>query len=225
VALSITHIENTRTHRLIASRHPTVGVFDFMPDQEAVLAALALEQATNDRLNDVTNKLARLAPEDIIVGKPTATLAMAAFLHTTPQGGRFNGPELGAWYSALSAKTAIEETLYHHTRRLSLSDGGFPNSIQMRELISRPNADLVDIRELDDPAIYHADNYTAGQKFADELRRKGRDGILYRSVRHEKGINVAIFKPCLVVPVTQGAHYRYDWDRQGRHMVVKLVAA
>lgn len=224
MALIVTHFENTRTHRLIASRYPIVDVFDFMPDREAVLAALALEQATNDRLNDVTNKLARLAPEDI-VGRPSATLAMAAFLHTTPQGGRFNGPELGAWYAALSVKTAIEETLYHHTRRLSLSEGGFPSSIQMRELISRPKADLVDMRELDDPAIYDLDDYAAGQKFAGELRREGCDGIFYRSVRHKEGVNVAIFKPRLVVPVTQGPHYRYDWDRQGSSTIIKLVAA
>jgi RES domain-containing protein len=225
VAVIIAHFEATPTHRLIASRYPPIGVFDFMPDQEAAITALALEGATNDRLNDVANKLARMAPEDRIFGKPTAHQALAAFLHTTPLGGRFNGPELGAWYAALSVGTAVAETVYHHTRRLSLSAAGFPNSIEMRELISRPTAELVDIRELDDPAIYHLDDYSAGQEFAAGLRAADHDGILYQSVRHAKGTNVAMFKARLVVPITQGAHYRYDWDRNGKHSVTLMTAA
>ena len=64
-------------------------------------------------------------------------------------GKRFNRETLGAWYAACDPATAIAETLYHHTRRLRASAGGFPNTIQMRELISTPTADLHDIRGLD----------------------------------------------------------------------------
>jgi RES domain-containing protein len=215
----------TPTHRLITSRHPPIGVFDFMPDADAAMAAIALEGATNDRLNDVANRLARLPVDDRIFGVATAHQAMAAFLHTTEEGGRFNTKDLGAWYCALAVETAIAETVYHHTRRLSLSDGGFPNSIEMRQLVSSPAAELVDIRGLDDPTIYHLDDYTAGQRFADNCRGERNDGIMYRSVRHDGGTNVVIFKPRLLVPITQGAHYRYDWDRTGLHTVTQLVAA
>lgn len=225
-ALAVTQLRDTPTHRLIASRYPTIDVFDFMPDAEAAVAAMALEGATNDRLNDVQNKLARLAAEDrAMIGRPTASLAMAAFLHTTAQGGRFNGPELGAWYAGLEIETAIAETLYHHGRRLRLSRGGFPASIQMRELIARPAAALVDVTGRDDAALYDPNDYSASQRFAGDQRRAGADGILYRSVRHDGGRAIAIFKPRLLLPVTQGAHYQYNWNRAGQHTVTRLAAA
>jgi hypothetical protein len=222
MALTLSRLEGTRTHRLIASRFPTVGVFDYMPDAEAVAAALELEQATNGRLNDVLGRLA-LIQADAILGVPTAHQAMAAFLHVAETGGRFNGPELGAWYAALDLDTAFDETVYHHSRRLAASAGGFPNTIEMREFLSSPVADLIDLRPIDDPALYHRDDYSAGQTFGRRSRAEGRDGIWYRSVRRERGECVAILKPRLVVPITQAGHFRYDWDARGVASISRMT--
>ena len=41
---------------------------------------------------------------------------MAAFLHAAPEGGRLNGPHLGAWYATASLTTAVAEVA-HHLRR------------------------------------------------------------------------------------------------------------
>ncbi|MGD9537634.1 MAG: RES family NAD+ phosphorylase [Alphaproteobacteria bacterium] len=223
MALSLAHIEGVATHRLIASRYPTVGPFDYMGDVETIEAALALEGATNDRLNDVAGRLALLAPGDIAIGVPSAHQAMAPFLHPAEAGGRFNGPELGAWYAALDIETAIAETRYHHHRRLAASQAGFPSTIEMRELLSRPSADLVDLRRLDDAALYHHEDYRAGQRFGRARRDERRDGIWYRSVRRREGENVVLFKPRLLVPVIQGDHYRYDWDAQGAFSATRLT--
>jgi RES domain-containing protein len=219
----ITRFEDTATYRLINSRFPTVGPFDMVADVDAVASLLELESFTNDRLNDVLGRLGRVPREDIIIGVPTATLAMGAFLHG--HAGRFNGPELGAWYAALSVKTAIEETLFHHTRRLSLSATGFPNSMEMRELISRPTADLTDIRDVDAPHLYHRNDYTRSQRFGADTRDRRNDGIIYRSVRHNGGICLVLFKPRLIVPITQGDHYQYDWSKDGQPSVHRLQAA
>ena len=40
-----------RTHRLIASRWPTIGVFDTVASAEDLEAALLLESLTNDRVD------------------------------------------------------------------------------------------------------------------------------------------------------------------------------
>lgn len=193
-------------------------------DGETAAVAVALETATNERLNDVAGRLARIPAEDLPGPVPTASQAMAAFLHCAETGGRFNTTDLGAWYAALDLDTAIAEALFHHGRRLRLSAGGFPNTIEMRELSSRPSADLIDIRRLEDPPLYHLDDYTAGQQFAEQHRRDRRDGIWYRSVRRDGGENVAIFKPRLVVPIVQGCHLRYDWNARGEHTVTRLTA-
>ena len=136
----------TGTHRLIASRFPTVGVFDDLTADPADLAiAFLLESATNDRLSVLSRRLPLLPATEIVQG-PGATQVMAAFLHADEIGGRFTDGRLGAWYASLDVETAIAETVHHNTRRLRLSENGFPSSIQMRELVARIDCDLTDIR-------------------------------------------------------------------------------
>src|SRR3954471_6068739 len=132
------------THRLIASRYPPVGVFDDLSrDKDELVIGFLLESATNDRLGIIAGRLNFLPPEEIVQG-PGATLVMGAFLHADPAGGRFTDGRLGAWYASLDVDTAIAETLHHSTRRLKLSDGAFPSSIQMRALVARIDSALIE---------------------------------------------------------------------------------
>jgi RES domain-containing protein len=176
---------HARTHRLIASRWPTIGVFDTVASADDVEAALLLETLTNDRVNETLARLGRLDRSEWVTGQHGATLVMAAFCHPAPGGGRFNTEALGAWYCATEIETAIAETVYHHTRRLAHSASGFRHVIQMRELISTIAADLPDIRGLREsqPALYDPDSYAASQPFGEKLRREGANGIVYRSAR------------------------------------------
>ncbi len=160
------------THRLIASRYPTVGVFDDLTtDKDELVTAFLLESVTNDRLAVLSRRLSLLPPEEIVQG-PGASLVMAAFLHADPAGGRFTDGRLGAWYASLDVATAIAETVHHSTRRLRLSTGAFPSNIQMRQLIARIDSDLVDIRgqQAGRPDLYDRDDYSASQAFGLDLR-------------------------------------------------------
>jgi RES domain-containing protein len=170
--------------------------------------------------------LAAIPPRERAIG-PGATIAMAAFLHPSPGGGRFNSERLGAWYAACDIGTAIRETLYHHGRRLRASAKGFPNRLQMRELRSSPRATLRDIRGMKSvqPQLYDPDpaTYDRSQAFGDEVRRTQVDGIIYDSVRCSNGVNVVLFKPRLVMPLRQADHYEYSWDTLGNASVAKLT--
>lgn len=209
------------THRLIASRFPTVGVFDdIATDKDELAIAFLLESVTDDRLAILSRRLPLLPPEEIVQG-PGASLVMAAFLHADPAGGRFTDGRLGAWYASLDAATAIAETLHHGARRLRLSAGAFPSSIQMRQLIGSIGCDLVDIRgqRVSRPDLYDPDDYAAGQTFGVRLRwpasGPGENGIVYDSVRRAGGTNVCIYRPTLVaLPLLQADHYEYRWDRR-----------
>lgn len=219
-----------RTHRLIASRFPTVGAFDDLTDDPSDLrAAFLLESLTNDRLAAATRRLAVL-PDIELVGGPTASLVMAAFLHADPVGGRFTDGRLGAWYAALDVATAIAETVHHSGRRLRLSEGAFPAAIQMRELVARVAGTLVDLRGLAAarPELYDRDDQRAARAFGVALRwpaeGPGADGFVYDSVRRAGGINVCVYRPtCVVLPVAQGDHYEYRWDAAGAVTVVRLT--
>ncbi len=218
------------THRLIASRYPTIGVFDDLNlNTEDLAAAFELESLTNDRLTSVSGRLQLLLAAEIVQGA-TATMVMAAFLHADEQGGRFTDGRLGAWYAAFNVETAIAETTYHNTRRLMLSEGAFPSAIQVRELISDVDCPLVDIRGQQSarPELYNASNYAASRPWAVSLRWPnsgvGENGIVFDSVRQTGGTNVCIFRPSLVgLPVTQGDHYQYNWDGRGALTVSKLA--
>lgn len=219
----------SRTHRLVNSRFKTTGVFDDIAENEEELrVAFQLEEMTNGRLLAMARL--EMMPSGSLATGATATLANAAFLHASENGGRFDGPELGAWYCATDIETAIEETLHHNGRRLRLSAGGFPNRIQLRELVVRLDLDLVDLRGLqgDRPELYESDNYRAGQAFAAEIRwpgePNGADGLVYDSVRRSSGVNACIFRPgALPLPIIQGGHYEYVWDAKGQVEVIMLT--
>ena len=219
-------------HRLILSRYPTVGVFDHLvQDEQEARIAFLLEQATNPRLSEASDRLARLPPGAVITAAngQGASLVMAAFLHTTEAGGRFHTGDLGAWYAARDIDTAVAETLYHNERRLRLSEGGFPNRVQLRELVATLGATLPDVRGGADqwPDLYHPTDYTASQAFAHQrrwpIRAKSWDGLIYDSVRRAGGENIALFRPAAVpLPVLQARHFQYDWDKAGAVTVTRL---
>ncbi len=222
-----------RTHRLIASRYPTIGVFDDLTaDPDELRVAFLLANATNDRITLLGQRIGALADEEIITG-PTASLVMAAFLHADPAGGRFTDGRLGAWYASFDVATALAEVRFHSMRRLRLSAGGFPSSIQLRELIAPVHGALCDLRGLqaDLPSLYDPDvaGYGEPQRFAVALRwpaegGEPEDGILYDSLRRAGGINVCAFRPTMVaLPVTQGDHYQLHWDEAGTGRAVKLT--
>jgi RES domain len=220
-----------KTHRLIATQYPTVGVFDDLTSDPGDLrAAFNLEAITNDRL--AAQRINLLPEEEIISGAvgSGASIVMAAFLHADEAGGRFTDRRLGGWYAAFELDTAIAETMYHNDRRLRLSDGGFPNRIQIRELIVNIQANLVDVRghQKDRPELYRDTDYSASQAFAAEIRwpksPPPENGIVFDSVRRKSGTNVCIFWPSKVpLPVIQGDHFEYQWDAAGNHTVRKLT--
>lgn len=218
------------THRLIASRFPTVCPFDDLTaDKDDLQIALLLESATNDRLAILARRLP-LLPQNEIVHGTGATMVLAAFLHADEAGGRFTDGRLGAWYAAFDVDIAIAETVHHSTRRLRLSDGAFPSSIQMREHVADVDCELIDIRGLqtESPELYDRESYDASRTFGIALRwpaqGAGEDGIVYDSVRRAGGTNICIYRPSLIIlPVVETGHYEYRWDAAGRVSVLKVT--
>ncbi len=213
-----------RAHRLVPSRFPPVGVFDRVASPDDAIAAMELESLTNDRIRIAIERSAALPDTDWVVGVPGATLVMAAFLHAAPEGGRFNGPKLGAWYAARDLQTAMRETIHHHTRRLAASDMGFDASITMRELVCTLDVRLLDLRgrHAEHPSLYDRDDYTASQAFGEAVRARGDTGIVWTSVRHPAGECVVIYRPRTLLPVMQGRHIEYRWHGLAEPEILRL---
>ncbi|MET3528016.1 RES family NAD+ phosphorylase [Phenylobacterium koreense] len=210
-----------------ASRFPTVGVFDDIAEGEDELrVAFLLENLTNPPSQA---RLAALPAGELAAG-PSGSIVMAAFLHASDEGGRFNDGELGAWFASGDLPTAFAETAHHHERRLRASAAGFPARIQMRQLSARTKAKLLDLRGAREsrPELYDLDDYSAAQAFARERRwpyaDPSEDGLVFQSVRHLGGINICLFRPkAIALPVAQGDHYEYVWNGSGALSIVKLT--
>jgi hypothetical protein len=219
-----------RSHRLIASRWPTVGVFDdIAADEEELRVAFLLEALTNDRLQLPRRRLELIPEGEVVSGGGGSSIVMAAFLHADEQGGRFSDHRLGAWYASLDLDTAIAETLHHNERRLRASPGVLPAVIQMRELVSDLDLLLLNVRDATRWAdLYDPDDYTRSQAFAAEHRwpfaPSGEDGLTFASVRRKGGRNVCLWRPrAVVLPVLQGGHYEYRWAEDWTREVVALA--
>jgi len=84
-------------HRLIASRFPTVGLYDHVADAADLDVVFAIEALTHPRVRQELGQLSLVPPADRGAG-PGAPLIMAAFTHLNPPGSRFSD---GTWVRAL----------------------------------------------------------------------------------------------------------------------------
>jgi hypothetical protein len=94
----------------------------------------------------------------------------------------------------------------------------------MRELVSDIDADLADIRELEEKRrdLYDPESYAASQPFGEGLRRTGASGIVYASVRRPGGTNFVVYRPSLLSPVREGEIFDYRWTGSPTPAVMKL---
>ncbi len=199
-------------HRIVASRLPTIHLFERVAEQADWDALYELESMTNPRIRNEKGEL-RLVPAVDRVSGPNASIVMAPFTHLSPQGTRFTDGSFGAYYAAESIDTAIAETRYHAENFLRATREA-PIELEMRCYVADVACDLHDIRtrRADMPDIYDPLSYAASQKLGRALREAGSNGIAFDSVRRAGGECVAIFRPRLVQNVRQSVHLRYAWD-------------
>ncbi|WP_036767044.1 RES family NAD+ phosphorylase [Parvularcula oceani] len=202
--------------RLIPTRFPPIAAFDDVARAEDLDAVMELEGWTNDRL--VAERAARIPPAERVYGRPNSSIVMAAFLHASPAGGRFSGPELGAWYASLTERAAIAEVaagLRREARRAGLGSLGGTYRAYLATLEGDGYADLRGAAgQL--PAIYDPSDWSAGQRLGERLRADGADGIVYDSVRLLGGVNVAAFRPYKIVEVVVSSTFSLEVPATGR---------
>ncbi len=200
------------TCRLVPSLYPTTGILDTVASPEDLPVIFELESWTNDRISTELGIIHRIPEEEWVTGRPMASVIMAAFCHPRPTGGRFSGPDRGAWYAGTEIETAHAEVVYHRTAELA-EVGVFETRVEERLYLADFNATFHTIRaKTAANAPYHdPSSYAASQALARELMAAGSNGLLYRSVRRRGGECIACFRPPLVLNVRPDAHFEYRW--------------
>ena len=199
-------------HRIVASRLPTIHLFERVADPADWEALYMLESMTNPRLREQVGELSLVPVADRVSGS-NASVVMAPFTHLSPQGTRFTDGHFGAYYGAESIETAIAETRFHRENFLRATAQP-PLELEMRCYLADVASELHDLRGLRPKLadVYDPASYAVSQKLGRELRDAGSNGIAFDSVRRPGGECVAVFRPRLVQNVRQNVHLRYAWD-------------
>lgn len=211
----LTLVRQLDTHRLVPSRHTARGdsVLVAIADDDAHLQALfELDAATNDRLLAGQQLLSGIGLEELVFGVPHAAVVNAAFCHAHPLGGRFSGPDRGAWYAAFDLPTAQAEVAFHKSVQLSEIDR-FEDTVTYDDYLADFSASFHDLRRARGfRACLAPDSYVASQALAERLLEQQSLGMVYPSVRRAGGTCVACFRPALVANVRRAKTYRFTWD-------------
>jgi hypothetical protein len=210
----VTLVRQFDTHRLIPSRHLPRGdsVLVAIADDDVHLQAIfELDAATNDRLLAGQQRLPGIGIEELVFGVPHASVVNAAFCHAHPLGGRFSGPERGAWYAGFDVGTSQAEVGFHKSVQLA-EIGRFEDSVTYDDYLADFSASFHDLRRARGfRACLVPDSYVQSQALAERLLEAESLGVVYPSVRQAGGTCVACFRPALVSNVRRDKTYRFSW--------------
>lgn len=214
-ALPVVQLRQFDTCRLIPSR--------FADTEDSVLVPLSessthlsdifeLDNATSERLIAEHGRAVGIGVDELVFGVPNFRIINAAFAYARPEGSRFNNDERGAWYCGFDIETALDEIIFHKTVEYAEIDR-FDDSVRYQNLLADFNSEFHDLRGASSYAKCLApDSYIASQKLAAQLLEEGSLGLVYPSVRHRGGTNVACFRPALVGNVRRGIAYELSWS-------------
>jgi RES domain-containing protein len=210
--LPITDVKLRNTRRLIPSRFSESGtVLSRVADNQSVLNdLLELDSATNERLLGEEGLLPGISVHELVYGVDYAHIVNAAFTHASPDGGRFNDSNRGAWYAGLSRDTALIEVAFHKQRQLEEIGWTEEEISTFDEYLADFTMPVHDLtgdkpqfkKYLEGEPIPEC--YTRPQMLAQDLLDAQSNGILYPSVR-ARGNCVVCFRPALVYFVRRGA--------------------
>ncbi|MET0266055.1 MAG: RES family NAD+ phosphorylase [Duganella sp.] len=211
----LTTLRQFDTCRLLPSRFADIedSVLAPLADSDAHLRDLFdLDNATNARLRTQNGGASGISVDELVFGVPNFRIVNAAFTYARPEGSRFNDGRRGAWYCAFDAATALAEVAFHKTVEYA-EINRFDDSVQYQCMLADFSATFHDLRG--QPRYQDClapDNYLASQLLAEQLLDGGALGLIYPSVRHPGGTNLACFRPALVGNVRRGAAYRLTWQ-------------
>ena len=198
------------THRLISERFGE-SVLSQVTDDADMTTIFELDSATNDRLLAEQGLCAGIGVHELLFGVPYARIVNAAFTHAHPLGGRFNGPDRGAWYAGVELATAQAEVAFHKTVALA-EIGRFEDEATVADYLADVHAELHDVRTGEYGTYLDPGSYLASQALAEKLLNDGSMGIIYPSARKQGGTCIACFRPAIVTNVRRGCNYRFIWS-------------
>ena len=203
------------THRLIPkiySDEPYGPLRSIAEDPDHLAAIAVLDRATDKQVYAENNLLPGIGVAELVFGIPHARIINAAFTHATPLGGRFNGPDRGAWYAGFEIETSQAEIAFHRTVHLA-EVGIFEDEVSYVDYLADFSGQFHELRNDGRfAACLDPNSYVASQGLAGQLLKADSLGIVYPSVRYSEGTCLACFRPAVVTHVRAAVHYQFTWS-------------
>lgn len=202
------------------SKYSAGSVLENLSLPANVLSDLSeLDAATNERKVAERGGCANIGPNELLFGVPHAHIVNAAFCHPGPYGGRFHGPQRGAWYAAFDLETAIAEVSFHKRRFLREAHIKGEHAFEYVDFLADFSGEFhhLDTQELASclqPAPV-PQCYAISQAIATSLLYAGSNGIVYPSVRRPTGTCIACFRPALVFHPRRSSSYSITLQATG----------
>ncbi len=210
---TLKQIDQTATHRLIPAKYGAASVLQSLPLPAEVLADLSeLDAATNQRKIIEKGGTSVIGLGELLIGVPESHVVNAAFTHPGPFGGRFHGPQRGAWYAGFEIETSIAEVAFH--KRRLLEDGRIQgrHAFDYLDFLADFSGGFHRLDLLEEESCLQPDPipqcYGSSQVLANGLLFQGALGIVYPSVRRPSGTCIACFRPALVSHPRRDRQYR-----------------
>jgi hypothetical protein len=190
------------------------------PDHLALIAEL--DRATDRQVLAENNLLPGIGVAELVFGVPHARVINGAFTHATPLGGRFTGPDRGAWYAGFEIETSKAEIAFHRTVHLA-EVGVFEDQVSYVDYLADFGGQFHELRnDRRFTACLNPDSYVVSQELADQLLKAESLGVVYPSVRYSKGTCLACFRPAVVAHVRTGTHYQFTWSGRPEAVIQPL---
>ncbi len=201
------------THRLIPSKYssPQEPLQDLAETATELTHLEELSHATNEVVLTESGLLPAISPHELASGVPHARIINAAFIHAHPMGSRFNSADRGAWYAAFQLSTAQTEIAFHKAVHLA-EVNRFEDEVEFDDYLADFNGQFHDLRRARRfAACLDPTSYLASQALAERLLEKGSLGIVYPSVRRQRGTCLACFDPQHIHNVRRAQRFRFTW--------------
>lgn len=212
-----TQIQRDTTHRLIPYRYSHRGkpILNLLAEDDDDLLSdlIELEGATNDRLLGENGRLPGISTIELVSGFRLAHIVNATFTHANPMGGRFNGPDRGAWYAGFEMRTSQTEIAFHRAVELKEIRWQAEEVSPYIDYLAEFRHEFHDIRgDAGFKDCLDPNSYAISQMLCVRLLNSGSAGIVYPSVRHKAGVCIACFRPPLVQNVREGHMVTFTFE-------------
>jgi RES domain-containing protein len=219
-------LHRNNTHRLIPAKFggPQEPLKEIAATPNELKDLLDLASATDEIRLTERGLLPAVSQHELASGVPHARIINAAFVYAHLAGSRFNGADRGAWYAAFQLTTAQAEVAFHKTVQLA-EIGRFEDAVEFDDYRADFNCEFHDLRRTHrfasslDPT-----SYVAAQTLAEKLLERGSCGVIYPSVRRERGTCLACFDPKSVLNVRRGQRLRLVWSGKPTPRILRVTS-